>query len=381
MSSEVLNQTSDLYRVSIKNSSDLQTGDFYKDDEFLDFIFAGHRASDLNIKRTSNGDRYNINLTPEMTDIATDVPNNDGQYYYGTNYQTRKIVIPFAFDGLTETNLRKIKQWLNNTKISKLVLSEAPYKFYHAKVTDTCQIKHLCFDINGERVYRGEGEITFTCFYPFCQSIYFTLESANVSAETTSSTDAGVDGAIEANYLSTDTELSRALGKGGEPLTSDASTFTTAVEYYRPKVTWQTIQPNEMVVAEVTEGGEDTGTETVTKTILTVFNEGDLPMPFIIYLKSIDSSGATLSLQEKVGGSFVSSSQPDIKINGSGYDSIKLDNREQWVLGQKGGASYYSLANQTMEEGNFFQLNAGTEYQITIQGAEVEKIEFCFLYK
>jgi hypothetical protein len=54
--------------------------------EFLDFYFNNKKASDLGIVRVFDGDRYNINLTPDLQNSAIDVPNGDGQYYYGTNY-------------------------------------------------------------------------------------------------------------------------------------------------------------------------------------------------------------------------------------------------------------------------------------------------------
>ena len=115
--------------------------------------------------------------------------------------------------------------------------------------------------MNGERIYRGEGEITFTCFYPFCQGIYYTLRSANTIAEVSASND------TKANIVTSDSTLSDKL----EATTAETSVdnLNTIIEYSDPIVTWE-------------EGNTTT---------LTVFNEGDLPMPFIIFLESFVEDG------------------------------------------------------------------------------------------
>lgn len=38
---------------------------------------------------------------------------------------------------------------------------------YNAKVTGTPQIKTICFDEDGKRIYKGEGSVQFTCYYPY----------------------------------------------------------------------------------------------------------------------------------------------------------------------------------------------------------------------
>jgi hypothetical protein len=60
------------------------------DSDFIGFTFDGyHSLLDLNIIRVSDGDRFNQDLTPQMKDITAEVPNGNGQYYFGTVYPTR----------------------------------------------------------------------------------------------------------------------------------------------------------------------------------------------------------------------------------------------------------------------------------------------------
>lgn len=143
-----------------------------KDFDFTAFTFDGnHSLLDLNIIRTSEGDRYNSNLSPQAKDILTEVPGGNGQYYFGTNHQSQQFSISFAFDALTDTQFHKLKQVFSGDKISDLIFDEEPYKVYSAKVTGVPTLKYLPFDgPNGERIYKGEGTIQFTAYWPYAHT-------------------------------------------------------------------------------------------------------------------------------------------------------------------------------------------------------------------
>jgi predicted phage tail component-like protein len=141
---------------------------------FLGFWFNGKHSSDFGIVRTIEN-RMDLNLRPESKDIAIEVPGMDGSYYYGTNYTKRNFNIKFAFDAMTEEDLQGMKAWLMDKKIHELIFDEAPYKEYSAKATGVSNISHLCFEENGQRVYRGEGTISFVCNYPFARGLYRSL--------------------------------------------------------------------------------------------------------------------------------------------------------------------------------------------------------------
>lgn len=143
-------------------------------EDFIGFTYNGkHCIKDFGIYRTSDGSRYNDNLVPSMTDKTADVPGGDGQYFFQTTHKNRQFSISIAFDHLTEQKYREMRTWLDGKEIHDLVFDEAPYKVYSAKVTGTPQLKTICFDEHGQRIYKGEGTIQFTCYYPYAHTPNF----------------------------------------------------------------------------------------------------------------------------------------------------------------------------------------------------------------
>jgi phage-related protein len=60
--------------------------------------------------------------------------------------------------------------------IHDLIFDEDPDKIWSAKVTGTASIKYICFEDASledsfNRIYKGEGSITFTCYFPFARSV------------------------------------------------------------------------------------------------------------------------------------------------------------------------------------------------------------------
>jgi predicted phage tail component-like protein len=138
--------------------------------DYIGFTYNGkHSIKDLKIYRTSSG-RYDDNITATMTDKTVDVPGGDGQYYFGTTFKNRTFTVAYAFENLKEADIAEIKRVFSGDGIHELVFDERPYKVWSAKVTGTASMKHLCFEENGERIYKGEGSITFTCYYPFART-------------------------------------------------------------------------------------------------------------------------------------------------------------------------------------------------------------------
>ena len=142
-----------------------------RDYDFIGFSFNNkHCVEDFGIYRVSDGSRYNDDLIPTLADKTADIPGNDGQLFFNTNYKTRNFSVSVAFDHLTEEKYNQLRQWLNGKGIHDLVFDEKPYKVYSAKITGTPQFKTLCFTENDERIYKGEGTIQFICYYPFAHT-------------------------------------------------------------------------------------------------------------------------------------------------------------------------------------------------------------------
>lgn len=127
-------------------------------------------SSELGIVRTSNGSRFNENLLPTMQDKTVQVPGGDGTYYFGSYYTQRPFTVNFAFDSLTEEQLAELRRVFGDKGEHDLIFDETPYKAYRAKVTGTATLKYLPFaEGSDNRVYKGEGSIQFTCYYPFAR--------------------------------------------------------------------------------------------------------------------------------------------------------------------------------------------------------------------
>ena len=201
--------------------------------DFLGFTFGGVHSSDLGITRVSGGDRYDEALHPEIKDRTAEVPGLNGEYYFGSDYGTKEFDIEFAFDSLTEAQFRTLRKVFGTKEIKQLVFDERPYKYYMAKIANPVELSYVCFnepikrkfsEVNNvgtlspgtelpgstlvelpdgvrmvddgegnrvrekvdpwvyqegaERIYKGEGNITFVCYYPFAKSNFKVLPQA-----------------------------------------------------------------------------------------------------------------------------------------------------------------------------------------------------------
>lgn len=161
------------------------------DYDFIGFSYDGkHCIQDFQIYRTSDGSRYNDNIIPQLNDKTAEVPGIEGQYFLSTKHKAKQFAINIAFDHLTEQKYHEMRRWLDGRKIAELIFDEAPYKVYSAKVTGTPQLKTIAFQENGKRIYKGEGTIQFTCYYPY--------------AHTPVKTESNEDGRFLNSYRSTD---------------------------------------------------------------------------------------------------------------------------------------------------------------------------------
>lgn len=200
--------------------------------DFTGFSFNGFYTEDLGIVRVSNGDRYDEHIFPDIEDKTVEIPGNDGQYYFGSNFRQKTFSVEIAFDKLTEENFRKIHTIFSTKEIVPLIFDEEPYKIYYGKIQDSPEFHYICFDQDlteeekndiiekgGEvewieeitkseiypvlyqgytptfdeeaatqegykldykkeeiqslkkRIYKGEASFTFICYYPFAKTI------------------------------------------------------------------------------------------------------------------------------------------------------------------------------------------------------------------
>lgn len=207
--------------------------------DFLGFTFGGVRSSDLGITRISGGDRYDEQLHSEIKDRTAEVPGLNGEYYFGSDFGSRQFDIDIAFDHLTEQQFRKLRTIFGTKDIKELIFDERPYKKYMAKLESPVELSYICFDepikvkfseeynigtidteseaiSDGvltelpdgvrmvddgqgnrvrekvdpwiykegiERIYKGEGKMSFICHFPFAKSVYKQLPVEDEESE------------------------------------------------------------------------------------------------------------------------------------------------------------------------------------------------------
>jgi hypothetical protein len=194
--------------------------------DFLGFTFGGVHSSDLGITRVSGGDRYEEELHPEIKDRTAEVPGLNGQYYFGSDFGEKTFDLEIAYDHLTEEQFRKLRQVFGTKEIKALIFDEHPYKTYMVKIGSPIELSYICFDepkkvvgaqrdgirritrteeetvideetgeettqtvihrdieqvtpyeiLEGtERIYKGEGKISFIAYFPFAKSTFEVL--------------------------------------------------------------------------------------------------------------------------------------------------------------------------------------------------------------
>ena len=195
--------------------------------DFIGFSFDGVHSSYLGLKRVSDGQFYNEQLQPNFENKLKTITGMDGQLYFGANYSEKEFKIKVAFDSVTEKQFRQITALFSTKKICNLIFDERPYKMYKVRLTAPIELSYVCFDepqktigeardgiriikreevpieegseetvteitretvypyvyeydesdkIITERIYKGEGEISLTCFSPMAQAPFKTLD-------------------------------------------------------------------------------------------------------------------------------------------------------------------------------------------------------------
>lgn len=140
--------------------------------DYIDFKFGDHWASEFNLLAVSSSDRYTPPVYGNVNPNIATIMGKKGVYKWKTQINEKIFNINIAFDSVTIAQLNQIKQWLQPNKIQKLIFSEEPYKYYWAALNAEIDFSHLPF-IEGEKqvgertiiegVYKGEMVISFVC--------------------------------------------------------------------------------------------------------------------------------------------------------------------------------------------------------------------------
>ena len=137
--------------------------------DFISFTYNGVHSTELGVLRVTSSNRYTDALLPTIQDKTVQVSGSNGTYFFGSYYTQRPITINVAFDEVSESQIRLIRQIFGDGLSHKLIFDDEPYKVYYAKVTGTPQLQYVPF--SSPRIYKGEGTFTFTCFEPFAHTL------------------------------------------------------------------------------------------------------------------------------------------------------------------------------------------------------------------
>ena len=292
--------------------------------DFIGFSFNEHRSESLGIVRVSDGSRYNEDLVPTTQDKTVQVPGGDGFYYFGSDYTQRQFSINIAFDELTEKQFRELQQVFGTKELGKLVFDERPYKYYMVKSSKP-QLKYICFGKEGDRIYKGEGTLNFTAYYPYAKSVHKFLDEYS---------DKNKD------------EWKEASGMRPSKQTTE--------------FTYDTFDENDTV---------------------RVYNAGDLEADFILKFNGAPSDAVNIELsQQNVGNkkAFLNLKKFGLKNTDTGF---QINTKTNLIEGFNAEGLTGTLYNENITQGDFFKIPPREEgYRISVTGATPIEIVYDYIY-
>ena len=306
--------------------------------DFIGFSFNGYRSEDLGIVRVSDGSRYTEDLLPAAQDKTVQVPGGDGFYYFGSDYTKKPFTIPIAFDGLTEKQFRELQQVFGTKELGKLIFDERPYKYYMVK-SGKPQLKYICFGKDGERIYKGEGTLTFTAYYPFAKSVFKFLEK----------------------------EIEKETGK----------------EVYVLRKTYSNIEEWAEASGMKAQGALDKVPKSPTEGVypISVYNAGDLEADFILKFNGAPNNTINIALgQQDVGDkkAVLNLKSFSLKNTDTGF---QINTKTNLIEGFNAEGLTGTLYNENIIQGDFFKIPPREEgYQISVTGATPIEIMYDYIY-
>lgn len=294
--------------------------------DFIGFSFNGYRSEKLGIVRVSDGSRYNEDLVPTSQDKTVQVPGGDGFYYFGSDYTQRQFSINIAFDELTEKQFRELQQVFGTKELGKLVFDERPYKYYMVK-SGKPQLKYICFGKEGDRIYKGEGTLNFTAYYPYAKSVHKFLDEY---------TDGNKSEWAESSELKPSKKVNN--------------------------ITYDTFDENNTV---------------------RVYNAGDLDADFILKFNgALENLIIELMPATQTTNAINRLGFKNFKIDTVKDSGFQINTKTNLIEGfNKDGALTGNLYNRYIVEGDFFKIPAdGQDYIIKVTYGAPKSIEYDYIY-
>ena len=343
--------------------------------DYIGFSFGGVHSSELGIVRISDGSRFEESLLPNFQDKTATVSGKDGIYYFGSDNQQKEIALSFAFDHLTEEQLRRLKQVFSTKKPQQFISDEKPYKYYMVKVAQSAIIQHLCFDLDeGTRIYKGEGTLNLTAYYPYARSVHKFLNEFNAGSNN--------DFIIYPDTITADNENKDYSGiydlmvEGNKPFSNEQGLL-----YYN-KQEWasSTGMMNEQGNLDIAQ------LDAINNVVhIPVYNAGDLEADFKLFIKSNSQTENQINLPKikairlmqngLILNQLTFKQFPPLKLAKNDY-GLCIDTAAHLIKGvDQQNKLTTNLYNNKIQSGHFFKIPpqtptsqaAGSHEQLTIE--------------
>ena len=200
------------------------------------------------------------------------------------------------------------------------------------------QLKYICFGKDGERIYKGEGTLTFTAYYPFAKSVFKFLEK----------------------------EIEKETGK----------------EVYVLRKTYPNIEEWAEASGMKAQGALDKVPKSPTEGVypISVYNAGDLEADFILKFNGAPNSAMNIELsQQNVAGKkgFLNLKKFDLKGTDTGF---QINTKTNLIEGFNTKGLTGILYNENITQGDFFKIPPREDYQISVTGATPTEIVYDYIY-
>lgn len=327
--------------------------------DFIGFTFNGVHSSELGIIRTSEGSRFNESLLPTIQDKTVQVPGGDGTYFFGSFYTQRQFNISIAFDSLTEKQFIELRKHFSVREPKQLIFDERPYKYYMAKITGTPQLKIICFDEETEsgiqRIYKGEGSLSFICHYPFARSRFKFLDDYNsVNIKEWNNWPVNYE---DGDLYNRGDEVQNPLGNLNEWIESSR---------IRPKVY---TKPGTTSSITYDFPGEN----------IYVYNAGDLETDIKIYYSFLENENLP-AINVKIENDSSRFLSLNTMIKQGSDKMICINSKTQLIEGcDENYKPTGTLYNKYINTGDFFRLPIGDSI-IESEGMAIDKVEYEYIY-
>lgn len=368
--------------------------------DFTGFTYNGIHSSMVGLTHVSSSNRYSDNLLPTFKDRVVDNSSGNSKYFFGTDYAKRDIGVSVAFDGVEEHQQQIIRMKWADGEIHDLIFDEEPYKVYSAKITNNSTLKHLCFDGDAdERVYKGEGTLNFTCFFPYARSRYEYQEDYIATLVPEWGKD--ITELAYAAGLTSDAKLKRAIVYYDAIDDEQTSLNAAVVSEELPEwpVADQVAQETSATFDETDNAGfeygiEDSHYNNLMDWIMSsgipssteygrfdsasgtykIYNAGDVEIPFQIWFAAASTKEFSISI-DGIGNLNAADLKP---MEGEYY--FVFDAAAHTIEGYDSeGKQTGRLYNYCITDGDFFMLPLG-ESTIKIDGATPHDIKFHYWY-